>query len=166
MINIAKLNNNFRSWQKFRNSSDPFWKAQWKQAINEQLKHLPHGNGINAEAGIQLDWENSTHETLRFNFSYQHMNDHGYYYAWTEHELIIRLSPTEGFNLQVTLEGEVEDKDETIEYLEEMLYSTFYYEPDYHKEEKRQTYRQLKKILTQKLVSVMRALKKKCVCSQ
>lgn len=166
MINIAQLSNYFRSWQNCRQTNNILWLPKWKQAIDELLKHLPHGNGINAEAGIQLDWENSTPGNLRFNFSYQHMNDHGYYDGWTEHELIIQSSSIGGFNLQVTIEGEVEDKDEIIEYLEQMLQSTFYYESDYHKEEKRRWYQQLKKILTKKLVSVMRAIKKKCVSSQ
>lgn len=69
--------------------------------INALIKeHAPHGSGF--DAGTKLDFDKSTVDKLVFKADFHHMDDHGYYCGWTEHEVIVKASLAFGFSLKVT----------------------------------------------------------------
>jgi hypothetical protein len=68
------------------------WVEKHTVYINEILKALPHGSGI--DAGMHIDFDRSTETRIIFKFSWHHMDEYGYYDGWTDNELII--TPTFG----------------------------------------------------------------------
>ena len=64
-------------------------------------RYLPSGSGLDAKMWLNL--ERSTAEKLVISgCDYHHMNQHGDYTCWTEHEVIITPSLQFGFNLKIT----------------------------------------------------------------
>jgi len=68
--------------------------------IDELIKLLPHGSGI--DAGIQLMLELSNENKIVFHFEFHHMNDNGYYINWTGHNLTLTPSFLNGFNIKIS----------------------------------------------------------------
>jgi hypothetical protein len=118
-INLAQLSKNFQAWQNCKADNNTEWIDKWEDRINEQLTNLPRGSGI--DAGMQFDWEGSEPEKLRFTFSFHHMDDHGSYDGWTDHELIIIPSFSSEFRLSITGRNRNRIKD----YLYELFSNTF-----------------------------------------
>lgn len=61
---------------------------------------LPSGSGI--DRGTIIDRERSRPDRIVLVCSFHHMNEHGYYDGWTDHEVIVRPSLAWGFTLRVT----------------------------------------------------------------
>jgi hypothetical protein len=70
------------------------------ESIEELMKHAPSGSGF--DTGTEHDVSKSNHNKLVFHTSFHHMNDLGYYVAWTEHDVIITPSLVSGFSIKVT----------------------------------------------------------------
>lgn len=70
--------------------------------IIEQLvhTHLPRGSGF--DRGTSIDWDASRPERIVFNTAFHHMNEHGSYDGWTDHQIIIKASLAFDFDLSVT----------------------------------------------------------------
>lgn len=59
---------------------------------------LPHGSGFDNGTSIATI---STSQKIRFETSFHHMNDAGFYDGWTDHEIIIVPSFVHGFEMRV-----------------------------------------------------------------
>lgn len=78
---------------------------EWAQKHEESIvslieNYLPHGSGF--DSGTKIDLDRSTPEKLVFFTSFHHMNEHGMYIGWSNHDVIVRPSLTWGFDLRVT----------------------------------------------------------------
>lgn len=74
----------------------------YKQTVSlERLISLAIPSGSGLDSGPELS-EDSTPEKLIFSADYHHMNDHGYYSGWTQHQVIVRPSLCWGISLSVT----------------------------------------------------------------
>lgn len=85
----------------------------WHQKHGERARQLtsqfmPSGSGV--DNGTIIDLERSREDRLIFTFGFHHMND-GFYDGWTDHELIVRPSLTNEFDLTVTGRNRNEIKD-------------------------------------------------------
>lgn len=77
------------------------WIDRHTEWIEDILKEkLPSGSGF--DSGTLLNWERSTPNKLIFLTSFHHMDEHGGYDGWTEHEVIVTPDLASGFNLRVT----------------------------------------------------------------
>jgi len=119
-INICELSNCFNAWKQCNEE----WKEKHEDRINELLKILPSGSGI--DQGIKFDWEESKKEKLIFTFGYHHMKD-GYYSGWTEHKLILTPSFFGGYDMKITGINRNMIKD----YLYDAFSDTFSFIPNY-----------------------------------
>ena len=82
---------------------------------------MPSGSGI--DCGTKLDFEKSTPIKLVFTFDYHHMNEHGYYYAWSSHKLIV--TPTfDDFDLKIIGQHPSKQKHNT-DWFHDYLYNTY-----------------------------------------
>lgn len=95
--------------------------SEWLDKHTETLKHLvnqymPSGSGI--DNGTNLD-DSSTPERLVFNMSFHHMDEHGCYNGWTDHQVIVKPSLQFGIDIRIT----GRDKNQIKEY----LYETYGY---------------------------------------
>jgi len=86
-INLALLSRLIRARLNASTKDDKEWVDKHTVYIDEILKALPHGSGI--DAGMQINYDLSTDTKIVFNFSWHHMDEHGYYDGWSDHELII-----------------------------------------------------------------------------
>jgi hypothetical protein len=76
------------------------WKEKHEDTIEELIKeYLPSGAGF--DAGTTIDWDRSTGEVLVFHTSFHHMNEHGSYDGWTEHDVVIKPSLESSFTVKV-----------------------------------------------------------------
>jgi hypothetical protein len=79
--------------------------------------HMPSGSGI--DIGTNLDSKKTREDRLVFNISFHHMDEHGAYDGWTDHQVIVTPSLTSEFTLRIT----GKDRNDIKEY----LYETFAY---------------------------------------
>ena len=90
--------------------------------LSELLDLLPSGSGI--DAGIKLNEYETKKDRIVFNLSFHHMDENGYYCGWSDHNLIITPSLTNGFDLKITGRNVRDIK----EYLYSLLDHYFYYD--------------------------------------
>lgn len=84
-----------------KKASNLEWQGKHEEAIYTLLReHMPSGSGF--DSGTMLDWDESTPERLVFSTSYHHMDPHGGYDGWTEHQVIVTPSLLFGVNVHVT----------------------------------------------------------------
>lgn len=96
----------------------PEWAEKHLDRINEMLKDLPSGSGI--DAGVKLDIEKSSKDKLVFTFGFHHMDEHGGYDGWTEYLMYIK--PAFGsFNLAIL----GRDRNNIKDYLYDLFNNTF-----------------------------------------
>ena len=94
------------------------WVDKHQESIDEILKALPHGSGI--DSGVTFDQNKSTSEKLIFSVPFHSMNEHGYYDGWVDFTLIV--TPCfGGYNIRIT----GRDKNQLKEYLSQLFYETF-----------------------------------------
>lgn len=91
----------------------------WRLTHTERLvtlcrEHMPHGSGI--DAGTYIELPVSSARKLVFRTSYHHMNEHGSYDGWTEHDVTVRPA-FEGYD--ITISGP--DRNGIKEYLHEVF---------------------------------------------
>ena len=99
------------------------WAARHRETIERLLKDaMPSGSGI--DTGTRLDLDRSTGDRLVFGASFHHMNEHGMYDGWTDHEIIVTPALIGRITLRITGRNRNEIKD----YLHE-VYHTALLEP-------------------------------------
>jgi hypothetical protein len=94
--------------------------SEWSRTHRERAdalaaEHLPNGSGV--DSGSQIDWDKSSAQMIVINTSYHHMNEHGMYDGWTEHQVCVTASLL--FDLNIRITGE--DRNEIKEYLHEIF---------------------------------------------
>jgi hypothetical protein len=82
-------------------------------------EHLPSGSGF--DAGTKIDWNRSNGEKLVFTTSYHHMNEHGVYDGWTEHDVTIAPSLIHGFTTKISGKKRSDIKDYIADLFNEAL---------------------------------------------
>lgn len=80
-------------------------RAEWQQrhtdrAIELVKQHMPSGSGF--DNGTTLDFGATRPNRIVFNTAFHHMDEHGSYCGWTEHQVIVTPSLVYGFELRVT----------------------------------------------------------------
>lgn len=75
------------------------WTAKHRERLRAMERELPHGSGF--DAGTRIDLERSGMERVVLVTSYHHMNAHGCYDGWTDHEVIVTPS-FHGILLRIT----------------------------------------------------------------
>jgi hypothetical protein len=97
-----------------RASGNKEWLERWTDRIESLVRdHMPSGSGI--DCGTKIDLERSNEHALRFSFSFHHMDEHGYYNGWTEHQLVVKPA-FQGLSLHIT----GPDRNQVKEYLYEV----------------------------------------------
>jgi uncharacterized ParB-like nuclease family protein len=86
------------------------WYRIWNDCLDGWCKnYMPSGSGF--DNGTQIDLEASGEHKLVFNVHYHHMDEHGCYDGWTEHQVIVTPSLLFGFTLRITGPNRNEIKD-------------------------------------------------------
>lgn len=118
-INLKTLASKFNAWQFCKKKQNHGWEQKHEEAIEEMLKALPQGSGI--DSGVKFLWDKSTPEKLIFNFGFHHMDENGYYNGWTDHTLTI--TPSLQFGYEIKISGR--NRNQIKEYLHELFSSIF-----------------------------------------
>jgi hypothetical protein len=75
------------------------WQDKTQDFIDSIMDTAPSGSGI--DCGTELRIDDCTPTKLVFGLSFHHMNEHGCYDGWSDHEVIIK--PTfGGFSMRIT----------------------------------------------------------------
>lgn len=76
------------------------WREIHESRINQAVRDfLPSGSGF--DSGTVFDFEDSKPDRLRFETSFHHMNENGFYDGWSEHVVTLRPSFS-GFDLTIS----------------------------------------------------------------
>jgi hypothetical protein len=81
-------------------SGNEEWRIKHGETITDLLSTAPSGSGF--DSGTTLSTLKSDRSKLVFDTSYHHMNEHGYYCGWTDHQVIVVPSFVGGYDLRVT----------------------------------------------------------------
>ena len=77
------------------------WYDRWTERLTTMAKKLPSGSGL--DIGPKIDLVRSQPNRIVIaDCDYHHLNEHGCYVRWTEHEVIITPCLAHGFRLRVT----------------------------------------------------------------
>lgn len=88
------------------------------QMMDTLTKLAPSGSGF--DRGTQFNVTRSGDTRLVFNTAFHHMNEHGYYDGWTEHEVIVTpVLSISGISVRVT----GKDKNNIKEYIHDTFYN-------------------------------------------
>ena len=96
-------------------SGNAEWEKRHSDTLDDLWAEAPSGSGV--DCGTKLD-DSSTPNRLVFNASFHHMDEHGGYDGWTEHQIIVTPDLVFGFDLRITGRNRNEIKD----YLGELYY--------------------------------------------
>jgi hypothetical protein len=99
-------------------SGNTLWYVLHSESIEAIMKGAPSGSGINSGTEITLDM--CSPEKLVFQFSYEFMDENGYYDGSKLYRLTVR--PSLAFGINITINGS--NRDEIKEYLRE-VYDTW-----------------------------------------
>lgn len=70
-------------------SGNTEWEVRWHERLNRLVDLIPSGGGIDvgprAHGSVEIKPDG-----IRFDISYHHMNDGGFYDGWTEHTITVR----------------------------------------------------------------------------
>ena len=84
----ARLANTIQAIRNCRQSGNKEWLDKHTETLKELMQGLPSGAGF--DNGTKLDEPACNAMALRFNTSFHHMNEHGYYDGWTDHTVTVR----------------------------------------------------------------------------
>ncbi len=89
------------AYQRCKETHNVQWEERhWQNILDTVKENFPHGSGF--DSGTTIDLTRSTGDKLIFLTSFHHMNEHGSYDGWTEHEVWVRPSMISGINLRIT----------------------------------------------------------------
>lgn len=94
-------------------SGNTTWQYRAEGEFDQLMRTAPSGSGFDSGTLLEL----ATDNTLIFNTSFHHMNDHGMYIGWTHHRIVVKAI-FNGFDLRVT----GKDKRDIKEYIGEVFY--------------------------------------------
>lgn len=93
------------------------WQDKHEETIENIIKSLPHGSGI--DGVTKIDLEKSTAEKIVIYSEYHCMNEDGYYDGWVD--FIITIKPSLQFGINLNITGNFGKNQELKDY----LYETF-----------------------------------------
>jgi len=76
------------------------WENRHEDTIEEMVKELPHGSGLDGE--WSFDYEKSTSNKLVLHMSYHAMNENGYYDGWIDFTVTVMGSLMFGHEMKIT----------------------------------------------------------------
>lgn len=91
------------------NTVNDEFREQAENQLKEIEKMLPNGSGF--DIGCKILRLKSKPERIVIQADFHHMDEHGYYDGWTEHQVIITPSLQWGYNIRVTGRNRNEIKD-------------------------------------------------------
>ena len=100
------------------------WFAKWSDRATTLVKeYMPSGSGF--DNGTKIDLDESGGSRLVFTTAFHHMDgETGVYTEWTEHQVIVTPSLSNGFEIRVTGRNKNDIKD----YIAEVFHSALYQE--------------------------------------
>jgi hypothetical protein len=117
-INLNTVASRMEAIKNCQSSGNTEWEEKHREVLEEELKNLPSGSGLND--GINFLEKESTRTKLIFSFLYQHLNENGYYDGWTQHKLTV--TPTfGGYDMKIT----GRDRNGVKDYLYDLFSETF-----------------------------------------
>lgn len=97
------------------------WLATHRAELTKLVAELPSGAGI--DNGTKLDQDRSNGNRIVLTLGFHHMNEHGVYDGWTEHE--IWVTPAfDGVNLRITGKNRNDIKSYLYELYDDILTRT------------------------------------------
>lgn len=117
-INVYLLSNAIAAIKQVKED----YRQPHEDLLQELLELLPHGSGI--DTGIKLNEYETKKDKIYFDLSFHHMDENGYYDGWTDHNLIITPSLSDGYNIRIT----GRNRNNIKEYLYDTLLEYFYYD--------------------------------------
>ena len=119
------LANKVQAIKNCRTAGNTEWEGKHTATIERLVEeHLPSGSGF--DSGTHLCLDHSQAEKLIFTTSFHHMNEHGFYDGWTEHEVIVGPSLPHGFCLEIR----GEDRDDIHNYIGDVFHEALTKEID------------------------------------
>lgn len=92
------------------------WEERHKETIDELIKYLPHGSGIDNEWKI----DSTKHEVLSFSNSFHAMDEQGGYCGWID--FTVKIYPSLQFGTELNILGKFGKKQGIIkDYLYEII---------------------------------------------
>lgn len=105
---IAALNNSIIN-------KNYLWEDKYRKTIDELIKQLPHGSGIDSSWIIAL----TRSDVLFFSNSFHAMNEQGGYEGWID--FTVKVSPSLQFGANIKITGTFGKRQEIKEYLYDMI---------------------------------------------
>lgn len=99
--NYVRLASSIDAFNRCVKIANEYGKELHESNIEVIMKGAPSGSGI--DLGTQFNWEKSTKDLLVFKVSFHHMDEHGGYCGWTEHD--IRVKPSLAFGIEIKITG-------------------------------------------------------------
>lgn len=96
-------------------SGNAEWLEKHRARAEEIVRNTaPSGSGI--DCGTTLDFERSDSKKLVFMCSFHHMDEHGSYDGWSNHEIVVK--PSLAFGIDVAVKGQ--NRNDVKDYLHEV----------------------------------------------
>ena len=103
---LARLVNAYQTCKRTGNEHADMHEERILSIVKE---HLPSGSGF--DNGTKIDLDASKDDKLVLQANFHHMNEHGYYDGWTEHQVIVTPSLAFGLAIKVTGRNKRDIKD-------------------------------------------------------
>lgn len=100
-------------------SNNQHWETVHGFVLQRLLDLLPSGSGI--DSGTKLLEDKSSTDKLVFQADFHHMDEHGYYDGWTEHQVIVKPSLQFGITIRITGRDRNQIKDYLLDLFHECL---------------------------------------------
>jgi len=114
---ITRISRCLDALKRCEDTGNEEWVKRHRSALEDLASRLPSGSGF--DAGTTIDTERSKTDRIVLATSFHHMDEHGCYEGWSEHEIIVTPSLTSGFDLRVT----GRNRNDIKEYIGEVFHS-------------------------------------------
>ncbi len=111
---IKAIAQTLQAYQSCLEKGNSEWIRSHRETLRKLEKLLPYGSGI--DCGTKIDLEESTPECIVLTLSYHHMDENGSYDGWTDHT--IKCTASLVFDINLDIDGE--DRNDTIDYLQDV----------------------------------------------
>ncbi|HET9280347.1 MAG TPA: hypothetical protein VFR24_00095 [Candidatus Angelobacter sp.] len=96
---VSAISRAIQARKNCQESNNTEWFDKWSERINQFVKLLPSGAGIDHGTSIDVDASHASKIVLYADF--HHMNENGFYDGWTSHKIIVTPAFS-GINLRIT----------------------------------------------------------------
>lgn len=117
MKNIQKLASYVNTYLHHYDSNKSLSVFFEEKAEDFVKENFPSGSGV--DNGTKINWEKTRKDRIVLTAPFHHMDEHGFYCGWTDHEIIITPA-FDGIDLKVT----GRDKNGIKDYLADLFYET------------------------------------------